>query len=172
MKYYISTFLVAISLLSAMAFQDQPIKYNPEKKTFLFQSEKRIQIAEEDNGYLPVSLEKGKNWVFKYYFAAKESEMVADDEYTEYFMMELPPQKGKSFKVTGDLSKYNMVFSKSCFCRDSGPRRVTAGTMKGRKTNKGWEIELVLSIPSRDGKGSPEQKTIKGLFIPGSLDEN
>lgn len=172
MKNLVNQILMAMLLLPILSFQDEGIKFNPEKKIFIFEANKKIKISETDNGYLPVTVESGKNWVFKYQFRAKESEMIADDEYTEYLLLEIPPQSGKSFRVTGDLSKYNIVFSKSCFCRDSGPRQVKAGFMKGRKTNKGWEIELRLMVPNRDGKESPTEKIIKGLFVKGEVNGN
>lgn len=166
--------LAFVSTVQVVLAQENPqaeMEFNPEVKSYIFSKNSSVKLGPWDNGYLPFSFEKGKNWVFRYYFKSKEFKMVADDEYSETLAFQIPAQKGKSFQIKGDLRKYKVVYSPSCFCRDAGARDVKSGFIKGKKVGKDkWEIELILMVPQRDGKGAPTEKRFKGIYTLGSLE--
>ena len=173
-KLMLVCLLAMINTLNVAISQDNPkaeMEFTPEVKTFVYAQNSSLKVGQWDNGYLPFSYEKGKNWVFKYHFKSKDYKMIADDEYSETLTFEIPPQRGNSFRVSGDLRKYKIVFSPNCFCRDNGAREVKSGFMRGRKiTQNKWEVEFTLMVPQRDGKGAPSEKKFKGIYTIGSLE--
>lgn len=99
-------------------------------------------------------------------------DMIADDEYYETIEFEMTPPKGNSFLITSDeFEKHKVIFNRSCFCPDAGPRQLYEGTIKGKRMlGSTWLITFDLQInPRPDREGLPTPKKLKGYFKPGKL---
>ncbi len=147
-------------------------KFNPELKRFVYQKNLQINKNVYDSIYFDVTYSAGKKWVFMYSYRSKEYERIADDEYFESIIFEIDPPKGNSFSIkTGSFEKSKVVFSRSCFCPDSGIRQLYEGSINGKKIGKNnWQITYDIQVEPRPGReGFSTNKKLKGIFKPGKI---
>ena len=145
---------------------------NPEFKRFVFQANQQIVLKPYDSLYFDIDFSAGENWVFKFDYKAKDVVAIADDEFSEMVIFQMKPIRGNSFKLSEeDFEKAKVIYNRSCFCKDSGPRLIESGTISGRRVGKNkWLITFELQINPRPGvKAEVFTKKFKGYFNPGAL---
>lgn len=170
MKHLILALMLLPSLL-LQAQQPEP-KANPAKRKYVYQKKTSLVKHTYDSIYFDVQYEAGKNMVFKYMYRAQEQPMIADDEYFESLEFEIAPPKFNTFIIrSDDFEKHKVIFNRSCFCPDAGPRQLHSGTISGKRNPGGtWTISMNVMIEPRPGKdGLPTNKKLVGLFKPGKL---
>jgi len=169
MKYTLS--LLYIVLAFFVSAQEKP-KNNAAIKRFVYQSNSQISKRVYDSIYFDVTYTKGKKWVFHFSQQSEENPMVSDDEYQESYTFEIDPPKGNRFTIAdGEFVKHQVVYSRSCFCPDAGPRQLYEGQIKGRRIRGNtWLVQFEGSIHPRPGKDfAPYTKTWKGYFKPNTI---
>ena len=166
MKYVIGFVCFFFSL--GLSAQEAPAK-NKAIKRFVYQKNSRIVKRVYDSVYFDFSYEAGNKWVFKFSHQLEESPLVSDDEYTETFEFEIDPPKGNRFRIAeGDFEKHQVIFNRSCFCPDGGPRQLYEGTITGKRVRGNtWLISFEGMIQARPGKDfAPYEKKWKAYFKP------
>jgi len=170
--------ILFLSILLTTAFtcfsqkREQPMPVNPEFKRFVFEPNQQIVLKPYDSLYFDIAYESGDYWVFKFDFRAKDVIAIADDEFAESIQFQIKPISGNQFVLNeADFAKAKVIYSRSCFCRDSGPRLVQTGTITGKKVGRNkWLLVIELDIePRPGGKSDVFTKKIKGYFNPGKL---
>jgi hypothetical protein len=131
-----------------------------------------MEMHEAAPGNFSLNYQEGEKWVFKFSYKGEDNDMMADDEFFESFEFEIAPPKGNSFEINeSDFAKCKVIYTRSCFCADAGPRILLEGNIKGKKVGKNkWLITFDGAInarPDRQEKPSPRQW--KGYFNPGKL---
>ncbi|MCG9881738.1 MAG: hypothetical protein MH472_14165 [Bacteroidia bacterium] len=167
---YLFSLLIIMCGFGLMA-QEKP-KQNPEIKRFVYQANTQITKRVYDSIYFDVNYDAGSKWVFKFSHQFAEYEMISDDEYFESFEFEMDPPKGNSFVIKqGDFEKHKVIYNRSCFCPDAGPRALSKGTIKGKRIRKNtWLVEFDGEIVARPGKDfAPYPRKWKGYFKPNKL---
>jgi hypothetical protein len=123
----------------------QPEPTNNQEYDFRFFENSSLQVDEGDriNG---VDIVPGDKLVFQYEFVKNDSPQIADDEYTEYILFEIPAGLD-SFIISGeDLKKSNAVFGAFCFCANVGYFWIDNGCIKGERVNNStWNIAINIS---------------------------
>lgn len=102
------------------------------------------QFAKDEyNGY-----KNGKNIVFQMITSTEGDERIADDEFTNILVFEIPSDQS-SFKVTEqELTSMNVHYKTVCFCANVEFIAASAGCMQGEKQSDGsWFIQGSLTIP-------------------------
>ena len=126
------------------AFNPTPIPNSNEYNLVFFQNS-RLEITESDR-INSVEIKPGDNLVFQYEYVKNDNPNIADDEYTERIIFEIPANID-SFVISGeDLKKSNAVFGVFCFCLDHGYFWIDDGCIKGEKVDdKHWNIAINIS---------------------------
>ncbi|MDZ4668693.1 MAG: hypothetical protein SGJ00_12540 [bacterium] len=168
-------FLSILLCLAAFAThaQEKP-KVTPAMKRFVYQTSSSIykEMHEAAAGNFNVVYKDGDKWVFKFSFRGEDNEMMSDDEFFESFEFEIAPPKGNTFEIKEvDFAKSNVIYTRSCFCADAGPRVLYEGNITGKKVGrKKWLITFEGSINARpDRQEKPFPRQWKGYFNPGKL---
>ena len=126
------------------AFDPEPIPHNSQYRLVFFKNS-RIE-AQETSGAVTQSIEPGDNLVFLYEYEKNDSPLIADDEYTERILFEIPAGID-TFLISGeDLKKSNAIYGNLCFCLDRGHFRIDDGCIKGEKVDgKHWKVAMNIS---------------------------
>lgn len=123
----------------------QPETTNNQEYDFRFFKNASLKIDEDDriNG---VDIVPGDQLVFQYEYVKNDSPFIADDEYTERILFEIPADLD-SFIISGeDLKKSNAVFGAFCFCANTGYFWIDNGCIKGERVNGStWNIAVNIS---------------------------
>jgi hypothetical protein len=165
-------FSILFILLSFIAQAQEKPQQNPEIKRFVYQDNSSISKQIYDSIYFDIAYDKGNKWVFKFSHQFAESPMVSDDEYFESYEFEIDPPKGNRFTIKeGDFEKHKVIYNRSCFCPDAGPRQLTDGTITGKRIRGNtWLVTFDGYIHPRPGKDfAPYTKKWKGFFKPNKL---
>jgi hypothetical protein len=161
-----------LSLFAFVAIAQEKPKVTPAMKRFVYQAQSSIDKKIYDSIYIEVSYAKGNKWVFKFSFKGEDNEMMADDEFFESYEFEIAPPKGNSFVINEeDFLASKVIYNRSCFCADSGPRQLHTGRITGKKVSKNtWLVSFDGYINPRPGRNdNPYPKQWKGYFKPGKL---
>jgi hypothetical protein len=172
MRIFFLIIFFGISLTGFSQKKEQPMPVNPAFKRFIFEPNQQIVLKPYDSLYFDIAYESGDYWVFKFDFKAQDVIAIADDEFSESIQFQIKPLKGNQFVLNeADFVAAKVIYSRSCFCRDSGPRLVQTGTITGKKLGRNkWLINIELEIePRPGGKSDVFTKKIKGYFNPGKL---
>ena len=94
----------------------------------------------------------GDNYVFKYKHTYPDDVQIADDEYSETILIEIPTNLD-AFTYEGDeLNNLNTAFEYDCYCPMLGLIKADSGTISGvRIDDSNWEIELNLRFTGEQG---------------------
>ncbi len=172
MKFNLFILLMGIAFVGLGQQKTNEMPTNPAFKRFVFEPNQQIVLKPYDSLYFDIDYNGGNYWVFKFDYKAKEVIAIADDEFSETILFQMMPVKGDKFELNeDDFEKAKVIYSRSCFCKDSGPRLVQTGTIKGKRVGKNrWLLEVELIIEPRPGaKSDVFTKTFKGYFNPGKL---
>ena len=147
------------------------VNTTPEKKTYKYYSNASLKLDEQDRNNFSFTMEKGKKLVFEYEFRAKESKMVADDEFVERVYFEMPAPKGDKFAIrTEKFDEAKVLYIRQCFCMDRGNYHAAFGSITGKKEGNKWRVNLLIHIDPDPQRGNqPYKKELKGIFIPSKL---
>ncbi|MBU3663012.1 MAG: hypothetical protein FGM41_07425 [Bacteroidetes bacterium] len=137
---------LAVSTSLFAQIEKDPLKRNPEFKRFVYETNQQIKLRYYDSLYFDIDYEQGNNWVFKFDYSAPESPAIADDEFSEQVLLEMPAPRGNRFTINqSDLKNLKVIYGRSCFCKDSGPRLVKDATITGKKVGRNrWLLSLKL----------------------------
>ncbi len=115
----------------------------------------------------------GTSIVFHRYFQEEDNPQIADDEYAEDFMIELPSD-ADYFEITGDqLGDIPILFNQYCYCAPIDFVQFTDGQILGQRKGSNWELDV--DVEFRQGFINAEsgdtvyvdtgRKTFSGLFL-------
>lgn len=164
--------MFCFAFLGKVQSQTAEMPSNPEFKRFVFQANQQIVLKPYDSLYFDIEFVPGDNWVFKFDYKAKDVVAIADDEFSEMVIFQMKPVKGNSFKLSeAEFETAKVIYSRSCFCKDSGPRIIETGSISGKRIGKNkWLVTFELQINPRPGvKAEVFTKKFKGYFNPGAL---
>lgn len=86
-------------------------------------------------------VDDGTSLVFHRFFRAKDDPMIADDEYSEDFLFEVPAGSN-SFNIEGDrLREQQVLLNQYCFCAPYDFMEPLDGFIRGDKTGNNWIID-------------------------------
>lgn len=159
-------------LLSFIAQSQEKPKQNAEIKRFVYQDNSSISKQIYDSIYFDIGYDKGNKWVFKFSHQFAEYPMVSDDEYFESYEFEIDPPMGNRFTIKdGDFEKHKVIYNRSCFCPDAGPRQLVDGTITGKRIKGNtWLVTFDGFVHPRPGKDfAAYAKKWKGFFKPNKL---
>lgn len=145
---------------------------NPEFKRFVFEPNQQIVLKPYDSLYFDIAYDSGAYWVFKFDYKAKEIIAIADDEFSESILFQIKPVSSNQFQLNeADFAGAKVIYSRSCFCKDSGPRLVQTGTITGKRLRKNrWLVTVEIEVEPRPGaKADVFTKKFKGYFNLGKL---
>jgi len=122
-----------------------PINTNNNEYDFSFFEDSQLSVQESDR-IDGVEIVSGDRLVFQYEYVKDDKPNIADDEYTERILFEIPTELD-SFILSGeDLKSSDAVFGAFCFCLDRGYFWINEGCIKGEKVNENtWNIAINVS---------------------------
>ncbi|MEM9326635.1 MAG: hypothetical protein AAGA85_13305 [Bacteroidota bacterium] len=98
---------------------------------------------------------EGGGIVFHRYFLEEGEPEVADDEYSEDFLIQIPGEVGSSFVLTGEeLRHANILYNQYCFCFPTDVLEITGGEVRGTKLGDEWFLEV--NVGYEQGYKSPQ----------------
>ncbi len=85
----------------------------------------------------------GDNNVFKYFYSYADAPDIADDEYSESILIEIPVLEDTFYYDSDGLNGLNTAFEYSCYCSNLGLIKADSGTISGIKIDdNNWKIKL------------------------------
>lgn len=90
----------------------------------------------------------GSKTVFQMITSTEGDERIADDEFTNYLIFEIPSDQ-ESFKVSAkEFKNLKVAYKTVCFCAEVKFIEPSAGCMQGQKQPNGsWFVQADLTIP-------------------------
>lgn len=143
MKKILLLLVIASYCLSCSNDDDGNI---PDIITYSFVEDAMI-ITNEVQGFSLASQGEGNNLVFEYRMEEGDDPDIADDEYVETILFEIPLD-ATSFQYTDEeILDTKMYFSQFCYCDPIGSIQISKGVLKGEKQNdNSWSIELDVTF--------------------------
>ncbi|MEO0895254.1 MAG: hypothetical protein AAFY71_02465 [Bacteroidota bacterium] len=128
--------------------------------TYTVKEHADLIIENQDDLYW-FRLEEGENLVFRYNYEADDSPQIADDEYTEIILWEIPADQ-ESFDVSdADLEQVNMFVAPICNCTP-GWKPVNIGHLEGEKINRNtWRVSFTISF---EWAGMLQERKVEARF--------
>ncbi|OAB79674.1 hypothetical protein [Cochleicola gelatinilyticus] len=108
-----------------------------------------LTVADDEaTGGLYSVIEAGNKTVVTYTYAKKGPAGTADGNYSETIQFELPEVTNTMSLSDSNLQDVQLLFGKQCYCKgEAGHYRVTNGSLKLEKTNKGIMMHLDFKVP-------------------------
>jgi len=105
-----------------------------------------------NQGGLFYQINPGNNLVFRYTHAGPDCINMADEEYTEYLVFQVP-SGATSFEFRDEQLKVAFsYFRRVCFCGMSSPV-ISSGVIKGTKISATkWNVEINVELPGSSNK--------------------
>lgn len=126
---------------------------NCDKDTYAYEilSASKIDTITNQGG-LFYQISPGNNLVFRYTHTGPDCKNIADDEYTEFLVFQVPPG-ATAFEYRNDqLKNVLCYFNRLCFC-PLNTVSVSSGTIKGTKTSATkWNVEVNIDLPGSSNK--------------------
>lgn len=103
----------------------------------------------------------GDNYVFKYRYTYGDRPDYIDDEYTEFFLIEVPVNEDTFYYESEGLNDLNSAFSYLCYCPRLGLIKADSGTVSGVKIDENsWRLDINARFTGKqDGNPNLFQKT-------------
>ncbi|WP_258102586.1 hypothetical protein [Marinoscillum sp. MHG1-6] len=125
--------VIAISLLSSCRDEVNPSK---------------LELSYYENALIadtyPYVFE-GNNLVFSRHYEKEDNVMVADDEYSEDFLIEVPGGNEHFFYSDEQLGNIGIIYKSYCFCPFRDTLVVLSGTIQGQKNASLWEVKIDIT---------------------------
>ena len=160
------SFAVLMITLTACSTQEEPLPEAvcPDEGTCSFEFSPNSRLAVfEVNGKTQISgIETGENHVFRYTYQFNDNPNIADDEYMEEVLLEIPEQSGAFDYSDADLAALPVYFRRVCFCPSVEWASITGGRVVGEPVSGGgWDVSVEISF---ELLGVTETRTFRGVF--------
>jgi hypothetical protein len=111
----------------------------------------KIDTVTNQGGFF-YQLNPGNDLVFRYTHTGPDCKNIADEEYTEYLVFQVPGS-AMFFEYRNDqLKNASCYFNRLCFC-PINTVSVSSGTIKGTKTSATkWKVEIDVELPGNGNK--------------------
>jgi hypothetical protein len=97
-------------------------------------------------------IKSGSNIVFQYTHVGPDCKNVADEEYTEFLVFQIPAALNSFQFENNKLADVLTLFKKLCFC-PTNASAVTSGSIKGtRISSSKWDIQINIELPGTSQK--------------------
>ncbi|MFI5164903.1 MAG: hypothetical protein ACHQHP_06625 [Bacteroidia bacterium] len=151
-------------VLIAFAANSQERKINKGETWYRIYNNKDLEMKTDERFVFSTLIIDGKNLVFEYYMRADDYDDIADDEYMERVVFEVPA-KATSFYYHD--STLRAAFYRGCFCPDRGWHALGDGFIKGKKINATtWQVEIDAMTKATPNRTSgPVTKKFKATFV-------
>ena len=141
-KYLKIVVIILVCLISCNEDEDTNSDTG-DRSEYRFFQDSSISIGEFDFALIA----NGTNLVFEYYFIADDEPNIADDEYSERIIFEIPPNLNEFSFSASELSNANTFFDKYCFCVIEGSIPIEVGSISGIKIDDTtWEITIDIAF--------------------------
>lgn len=132
--------LAAILIVISWVIQASA-QITPPKKTFYVQKNAKLEIKNDNEPVVEVSVGKGKNLVFFYEWQSAKNPQIADADRTDKLYFELTPKQAKRFSASGEeLAKANTIRCRMCFCLEGGCRKNIKGVLTVKKNGSKYQV--------------------------------
>ncbi len=96
-------------------------------------------------------IQSGNKIVFEYQYTAEDNEMIADDEYSEFFVFQIDPSQTNIELKDDQVLALNPIYRYSCYCYQDGGLISIEGSLKIKKKTAGkYEVtaDLLFNLKS------------------------
>ncbi len=100
---------------------------NDDTSTYQFYEDAQVNLSA--NGF--TEIRDGVNLVFEYQFTAEDNPNIADDEFSERILFEIPENLNSFSFVDEELTTIQAYYDKYCFCLIEGSIPLTNGEITG-----------------------------------------
>ncbi len=142
-------FLLALASCE-MAGPDSPKETGQSGETsFSYYENSKINASEEFPSGLGANYDilSGSKRVFEYIFVKKDDPGIADDEFTETLVFELPKTAEKASFRDGEIMDLNPVYSYLCYCVPAKGLKEIKGTLEVVKKSGGkFQVKADLEV--------------------------
>jgi hypothetical protein len=122
-----------------------------DKYAYEFFTASKIDTLTNSGGIF-YTINSGSNIVFQYTHAGPDCKNIADEEYTEFLVFQIPAALTSFQYQNNELAGVLTLFQRLCFCPPNASA-VTSGFIKGTKISSSkWDIEINIDIPGTSGK--------------------
>lgn len=111
----------------------------------------------QDSNYLDTSIfvtseiKEGDHMVFEYHYIYSDEAQIADDEYSERILLEIPADQESFIYTDEELHELNTTFDYYCFCPLVGLVKADSGIISGKKIDENkWKIEINARFSEQD----------------------
>lgn len=102
----------------------------------------------------------GNNLVFQYRHDGPDCNYIADEEFTEYLVFQVPASSSGFHFQNTQLENAMCYYRRICFC-DTRTQPVISGSIKGNKISENrWHIEINIDLP-----GTPDKLIFNKTFV-------
>lgn len=131
--------LCLLLVLISCESEDDTVNENGDVLTYHYFENARINL--DSNNF--TSIENGVNRVFEYEFVADDNPNLADDEFAERILFEVPLNMDNFSFSNQELNTIHAYYDKYCFCLIEGSIPLSTGTIRGTRINSStFEIEI------------------------------
>ncbi len=163
MKKIKLVFILLFAIIGCSPDDDNIDKKNETEEIILsFVPNSQIEI-EKVNELALAKVVKGEKLVFKYSFSDEGNLNIADDEYYESILFQVPKGVNEFVFKNKDLVEALVYFDSRCFCPSKDSLVISKGEITGKKVNeKEWEINIDVELLVDDVL---IEKKVQGNFI-------
>ena len=131
--------LCLLLVLISCDSEDDTVNENGDVLTYHYFENARVHL--DSNNF--TSIENGVNRVFEYEFVADDNPNLADDEFAERILFEVPLNMDNFSFSNQELNTIHAYYDKYCFCLIEGSIPLSTGTIRGTRINSStFEIEI------------------------------
>ena len=131
--------LCLLLVLISCESEDDTVNENGDVLTYHYFENARVHLY--SNSF--TSIENGVNRVFEYEFVADDNPNLADDEFAERILFEVPLNMDNFSFSNQELNTIHAYYDKYCFCLIEGSIPLSTGTIRGTRINSStFEIEI------------------------------
>ena len=131
--------LCLLLVLISCESEDDTVNENGDVLTYHYFENARINL--DSNNF--TSIENGVNRVFEYEFVADDNPNLADDEFAERILFEVPLNMDNFSFSNQELNTIHAYYDKYGFCLIEGSIPLSTGTIRGTRINSStFEIEI------------------------------
>jgi hypothetical protein len=163
MKRILVFLAVLLPVFSGCQEEDNPGCPDGECRFILHTQSMITTEVAHDNTW--ATIEEGDYLVFEYQFVFDDNPGIADDEYSDHLLFEIP-KESDSFMIEGQdqLVAANTWFRRLCYCFNADFNPVSSGTITGKKLASGaWQVSIDVTIHYDDYSITVQRK---GIYSP------
>lgn len=112
-------------------------------------------VINEVEGVNYASANDGENLVFEYEYINFGRNEMADDEYSETIIFEIPREVSSFEYIDDEIKDTKMHFTQFCYCVPEGSFEISQGFLKGSKNDDNlWQISFDVTFNRNDTENS------------------